>query len=245
MPRRKFKIIACNVMWRELCFFAARTGHAFAYRFLPYGLHGEPDGLRRELQQAIDASGDGYEALLLGYGLCSKGVEGIVARSTRLVIPRGHDCMTCFLGSKERYRAYFDSHPGTYWYTPGWIENHLPPGKERYETHYRQYAQTYGEENARYLMEMEQGWFREYSTAAYIDLGVGNSAGYEAFTRKCAAWLKWTFTRLDGDPGLVEGLVGGTWDADAFLVVEPGHEIRATHDERIMTSAPAAGTPCT
>jgi len=31
------------------------------------------------------------------YGLCSKGVEGITAQKTRLVIIKGHDCITCFL----------------------------------------------------------------------------------------------------------------------------------------------------
>jgi len=97
----------------------------FGFQFLEFGLHGEPAKLREELQKAIDATPDTFDAILLGYGLCSKGVEGITARKTRLVIMRGHDCITCFLGSRARYLEYFTAHPGTYWYSPGWIENHV------------------------------------------------------------------------------------------------------------------------
>ncbi len=176
LPGRHFSIIGCKVMWRELCHFAAASKNWFDFRFLPWGLHSEPSELRVEVQKAIDATPeDTYDAILLGYGLCSNGLMGIRARHTPLVIFRGHDCITCFLGSKERYRAYFDRKPGTYWYTPGWIENHRAPGRQRYEDARKHYAEKYGEDNADYLMEMEQDWFRKYTTAAYIDLGIGDT----------------------------------------------------------------------
>lgn len=49
---KHFKLIACNVMWRELCHFAATSMNRFDFQFLPWGLHGEPDKLR------IEASND-------------------------------------------------------------------------------------------------------------------------------------------------------------------------------------------
>ncbi len=238
MKNKKYKIISCNVLWRELCYFAALSKNEFDFKFLPYGLHGEPDQLRIELQKAIDQTEDNFDAILLGYGLCSKGVENITAKKTKLVITKGHDCITCFLGSREKYRKYFDSNPGTYWYTPGWIENHPAPGKERYETIYKDYLDKYGEDNAQYLMEMEQAWFREYSTAAYVDLGVGNTIEYEKYTQECAEWLKWKFDRLEGDSRLIKKFVDGDWDEESFLVIELGHTIKATNDEYIMKSVP-------
>jgi hypothetical protein len=45
-------------------------------------------------------------------------------------------------------------------------------------------VEKYGEDNARYLMEMEQSWFSNYRTAAYVDLDVGNARDYEAFTKE-------------------------------------------------------------
>ncbi|NCO36391.1 MAG: DUF1638 domain-containing protein [Armatimonadetes bacterium] len=239
MKPQHFKVVSCNVMWRELCYYAALSPNAFSLQFLPWGLHCEPDNLRREVQQAVDATDGSFDATLLGYGLCSKGVEGIVARDTRLVIVKGHDCITHFLGSKDRYRDYFDRNPGTYWYSPGWIENHLSPGEERYEVTYRNYVEKFGEDNAQYLMEMEQDWFRKYTTAAYVDLRIGNSSEYEAFTQHCADWLKWKFDRLEGDARLIHQLVNGDWNHDEFLIVEPGHKIEATNDHDIMRAVPS------
>jgi hypothetical protein len=84
-------------------------------------------------------------------------VVGLTSRRLPLVIPRGHDCVTLLIGSKERYREYFDTHRGIYWYSSGWIERTLQPGRERYELTRRHYMETYGEDNAEFLMEMEQG----------------------------------------------------------------------------------------
>jgi hypothetical protein len=233
MPQ--YKIIACHVLWRELCYYAARSRNVFHFRFLRQGLHNTPDALRAELQGAIDeADGENFSAILIGYGLCSNGLEGVVARHTRLVAIRGHDCITCLLGSKERYREYFDAHPGTYWYSPGWIETGSQPGKERYEQTYRSYVEKYGEDNAQYLMDTEQGWFRNYSNAAYTDLGLGNNEHYKAYTKECAKWLGWAYDELQGDPRLVRRFVEGEWNVGEFLIVEPGQKIVASHDGEII-----------
>ena len=236
MKNKKCKIISCNVFWRELCYFAAISKNEFEFQFLPWGLHCDPDQLRKDVQAAIDQTGCNCDAILLGYGLCSKGLVGITAREVRLVIAKGHDCITHFLGSKQRYKEYFNSNPGTYWYTPGWIENHLPPGKDRYEANYNNYLKKYGEDNAQYLMGMEQSWFKEYKTAAYVDLGIGNTAKYEEYTQDCAKYLKWKYDRLDGDATIIKNFVDGNWNEETFLIVEPGHMIKATNDENIMES---------
>jgi len=237
-------------MWRELCYFAALSPHDVDLQFLPWGLHNTPSLLNSEVQKAIDASyvlqtdpnsgpcdGECHpDAILLGYGLCSNGVVNLTARQVPLVIPRGHDCITCFLGSKERYQEYFDKHPGTYWYTPGWIENHLAPGEQRYTREYERYKEKYGEENAEYLIQMEQDWFHSYNNAAYTDMGLGNRDDYVTFTKECAAWLKWGFDDVKGDPRLIKALVSGEWDDRDFLVVQPGQKIVPTYDERIITA---------
>jgi len=235
MENRHLKLIACNVMWRELCHYAASSCNHFDLQFLSWGLHTEPDQLRIEAQRVIDSVPEKtFDAILLGYGLCSNGLVGIRAHNTPLVIFRGHDCITCFLGSKEKYREYFDRHPGTYWYTPGWIENHPAPGKERYENTYKHYVEKYGEDNAQYLMDMEQDWFRKYTTATYIDMGIGDTGQYETYTQECADWLNWEFDRLDGDPSLIERFVSGRWNPEDFLIVEPHHRIEATNDASIV-----------
>ena len=65
----------------------------------------------------------GYDAILLGYALCGRGTEGLRAGKTQLVLPRAHDCIGLLMGSRQRYQAYFDTHPGVYFRSPGWVEN--------------------------------------------------------------------------------------------------------------------------
>ncbi len=236
----KYKIIACRVLWREICFFAAQSRNSFDFCFLEQGLHNTPDLLRAKVQEAIDLTPGDYSAILLGYGLCSNGIVGVKARDIPLVIVRGHDCITHLLGSKEAYREYFDRHPGTYWYSPGWIETGTQPGRERYEQTLRQYLEKYGQDNAKYLMEMEQGWFREYNNAAYVDLGVSESAADRSYTQACAEWLKWSYDELRGDPRLIKKWLEGSRDEKDFLVVEPGQQVAASYDERIIKAVGAA-----
>ena len=56
-----------------------------------------------EVVAAVDAAK--YDAIILGYTLCSNGVVGLSAGSESPV-PR-HDCITLFLGGEERYLNYF------------------------------------------------------------------------------------------------------------------------------------------
>ncbi len=247
---KHYCVIACHVLWRELCHFAAQAPHSFSFRFLEQGLHETPDALRNQLQKTIDEEdGKNYDALLIGYGLCSNGLKGIRARTTPLVCVRAHDCITFLLGSKERYQRYFDTSPGTYWYTPGWIEDTPMPGPERYADALQRYTAQYGEENARYLMETAEAWYSQYSAAAYVDLAIGNQEPYRKYTQRCAAWLQWRCNILKGDPRLITALLNGPWPKNDFLIVEPGTVINPSYDTDIITTTapleetPAAPTP--
>lgn len=235
----KYHIVACHVLWRELCHYAALSGNVYTFHFLPQGLHNTPDILRADLQKAIDAAPEGTEAILVGYGLCSNGLVDIEARDVPLVVMRGHDCITFLLGSRQRYREYFDSHPGTYWYSPGWIDATLMPGSERHAKLRQSYVEQYGEENADYLMEMEQGWLKAYTYCTYVDLGFGDTERYKAYTRGCSEWLGWNYDCLKGDPKLVQDFLEGRWDNEDILVVRPGEKIAASHDERVLEAVPA------
>ncbi|MBX7260003.1 MAG: DUF1638 domain-containing protein [Candidatus Hydrogenedentes bacterium] len=230
----RYKLIACHVLWREFCHFASQGPNTIEFEFLEQGLHNTPDILRDRLQAAIDATDNKFDAVLIGYALCSNGIVGLTARHTPLVFLRGHDCITFLLGSKERYREYFDAHPGTYWYSPGWIDDTTMPGIDRYNSLLKQYVDTYGEENADFLMRMEQQWFTHYSNAAYVDLGFAKQDAYVEYTRECAKWLGWNCDTLKGDPRLVIHMLEGRWNDDDFLVLHPGESVALTYDERII-----------
>ena len=233
---KKYYVLSCHVLWRELCYYASISRNVFNFNFLQQGLHDTPEILRQQLQEAIDAVHGDYSAILIGYGLCSNGLAGIVARDTKLVIMRGHDCITFFLGSKQRYKEYFDQNPGTYWYSPGWIDtgSEPMPGKERLELLLETYKEKYGEENAEYLMQMEQHWINEYSNAAYVDLGFYDTTHYKEYTQKCAQELRWSYDEVEGNPNLIINFLDGNWNSSDFLIINPGEKVIATHDERII-----------
>jgi hypothetical protein len=228
MPGLNLKLVACKVLQREAYLCAARSPNLVDVEIMPQGLHNTPDKLRQEVQKALDQTDDQrgrpYDAILLGYGLCSNGIDGLVARIP-LVVPRAHDCITLLLGSLEKYKEYFDSHRGVYWYSPGWIEHGNQPGKKRYEQTLKEYRQKYGEENAQYLMELEHGWLKEYGWATYIDWGFGKADKYKKFTKECAEYLNWVYDELKGDRRLMQKLVDGDWDNELFLRVEAGRRI--------------------
>lgn len=232
-------MITCAVLELEIEAFARDLPHVTAIVKVEQGLHNEPDRLRRELQVVVDQVEREHapDAIVLGYGLCSRGVEGVCARSARIVLARAHDCITLLLGSKDRYADYVRRHPGTYWYSPGWNKHHIPPGEERHRRLLEQYVRQYGEDNAEFLMEQEQHWFKTYDRATFVDLGVSDAQTDEAYTARCAAWLGWGYDRQRGDPELLRALLSGPWDDERFLVLEPGQTVRMTADERIVEAA--------
>jgi hypothetical protein len=235
-PPRRLAILTCAVLEREMRHFAAGRQNVAHIHVIDQGLHDEPDRLRATLADAITQIERQHEpdAILLGYGLCSRGIEGITTTRATLVICRAHDCITLLLGCRKRYADYVAQHPGTYWYSPGWIEHSLMPGKQRYDRLYEQYRQRFGPDDARYLMDAEQGWFASYSRATFVDLSIGATDDHVAFTRRCADWLKWEYDRQHGDPALIEALLDGEWDEKRFCVLAPGQTIRLTADARVI-----------
>ncbi|MFZ2644000.1 MAG: DUF1638 domain-containing protein, partial [Verrucomicrobiia bacterium] len=112
----RIAVITCAVLEIEFNHFAQGLAHVIRVEVLEQGLHQYPDRLRRELQAAIDRveAGTDAEAIVLGYGVCSRGSEGVRTRRCKLVIARAHDCITHLLGCRERYARYVAEHPGTY-----------------------------------------------------------------------------------------------------------------------------------
>jgi len=234
----RYKLIACEILYRELCYHVALSPNIVDLQFLPKGLHdlGE-QGMSARLQQAIDAVEAGrYRAILLGYALCNNGIRGLRA-PLPMIVPRAHDCITLLLGSRQRYREAFEANPGTYFESTGWLErNEADQDRGRQlglQASYEDYARKYGEDNARYLVEGLGDGLHNYSAYAYIAT-VGEFRDYERLTREDAQARGWSCTRLEGEPGLLRRLVDGPWEESEFLVVPPGSHPAPSHDEGVL-----------
>jgi hypothetical protein len=240
----RLKCLGCEVLARELYFCAAHSPHIVDIELFRQGLHDTPTDLRVQLQQQIDASvGQGYAAVVLGYGLCGKATEGLQAKEIPLVLPRAHDCITLFLGSRERYQQEFESHPGTYWFANDYIERgkragstltmgSVGPQADTQEL-YAQYVTKYGKDNADYLIEVMGAWSKHYNRAVFVDMQVGDASAAEHKALENADQRGWQFERMVGDLILIRRTLDGDWEKD-FLILRPGEKVVASYDEQVI-----------
>lgn len=242
---KRLKLIACDVLFRECCACAARSPHRIDLEFLPKGLHDIGcEGMRARLQEAIDRVPEGdYAAVLLGYALCNNGIAGLRARGAPIVVPRAHDCITLFLGGRARYREVFESCPGAYFRTAGWLERGEAEGllgqlsmQERCGMNMtrEELVERYGEENADFLAEMLGQPLRNYTRVTFIEMGIEPDDAFERRAREEAREHGLSFEKLAGDMGILKRLLDGEWDGDDFLVVAPGQAIAARYDGSIV-----------
>jgi hypothetical protein len=242
----RIRVIACEVLFREICQCAARARSVIDLTFLRRGLHSNPDTLRDELQRVIDETDEECtEAIALGYGLCSNGAAGLRARGIPLVVPRAHDCITLLLGSREAYDVLFSQRPGTYYYSGGWVErgaDKVPRTAEDgagLDVPFEDLVAKYGLDNAQYLWELQSSWIKRYTHATYIDSGVGDTAPTRSYTQSIAQEHGWVYEDIPGELALLQDFLDGSWDDERFLTVPPGHIIIPTVDARVVRSEPA------
>ena len=245
----RLKAIICQVFTREMEAVCSRTPNAVDVEILTMGLHDLGAQMRPHLQERIVAADlAGYDAIVLAYGLCGRGTEGLRAAKTPLVLPRVHDCIGMLMGGRERYQEYFENHPGVYYRSPGWIEFQSPGstlepafaaskrvlGERR---SLEQLIEQYGDENGRYLFDQFTAYRRRYSGLTYISTGVEGDPGFRDQARGEAQTHGWAFDDFEGSLGLLQRLVDGDWDAVNFLIVPPGKTVRATGKETIVEAS--------
>jgi hypothetical protein len=246
----KFKFIGCEIVYREACMLAAQSPYRIDLEFLKKGLHDlKREEMNKRIQAAVDAvpESENYTAILLGYARCNDGLVGLTARSIPLVIPRAHDCITFFFGSRQEYQKYFDAHPGTFYHTTGWIERDNPnvPGSQGVmqqlglDMTYEEMVEKYGREDADYILQTLGGGLNQYTGICYLKTDVTDETPFIDASRKEAKKRNWNFELRQGNISLLKQLFSGQWDENDFLIVPPGHKIIARNDGTILAAVPA------
>jgi hypothetical protein len=251
------KVIACEIAFREIAYVAAQSRHLVDVEFLTQGLHDHPSQGREEVQKRIDALPAGkYDAILIGYGLCGNLIRGVRAVHTPLVVPRAHDCITMFLGSKERYQRLSEARPGSYYYTSGWLECLKRRGEKgspmdlRFlptraglnvanEAIFAEWVEKYGKDRAEYLMEVMGHWTESYTHGVLIDFDFTKPLHLHEQVETICQRRGWHFEQVEGDLHLLQRWLDGEWDADTFLVIRPGEAIAPSYDQGIIRGEPA------
>jgi hypothetical protein len=239
----RYIALTCEALARSVYAAAAVSPHTVSVQLFKQGLHNRPKGLRATLQEQIDAIEPGScDAVLLAYGMCGTATVGLTARHAPLVLPRAHDCITLYLGSRRRYNEEFLRHPGTYWYSLDYMERQEKGASVALgaasigddEEQYEQYVQKYGQETADMLMEEIRSWSRHYTRAAFIDLELNDGGVYAERAQAKAEKEGWVFERMQGDTRLMRMLIHGDWDPEEFLVVPPGQAIAQSYGDSVV-----------
>lgn len=217
MDYDKTLVMACATVIEEMMPILPEGMH---HQVLDFGLHVFPEKLRATLQAEIDAVSNDIDTILLGYGLCSQAVIGIIARKATLVVPRVDDCIAIFLGSRDAYSTQNRAEPGTYYLTKGWIEVGDTPFTE-----YDQMVMRLGQARADRVQKI---MLKNYTRLALINTGQYEMERYRDYARQTAERFGLRFEEIEGSNALVKKMVDGDWD-DEFVVVKPGETIRYNH----------------
>lgn len=214
----RIALVACRVLEPELG--AVRQDDPrITIHYLDQGLHRTPQGMADQVQEKVDAASEAADRVVLSYGLCSNGIVGVRAGKQGLVVPRAHDCITFFLGSLEAYLEDFNSRPGTYYLTPGWIAGRKDPlGIVENE-----YVPRYGRETAEWAMREE---LKHYQHIVLIDTGLQDMGSARKIARENARFFRMQYAEVDGRSlSYFKKLVYGPHESEAFIRLAAGEAV--------------------
>ena len=215
-------VIACQV-FQHLLEEHLPPGLAHSVTYLDYGLHRIPRNLGQKIQELLDSIQE-PSLVVLGYGLCGNGMNGVRAGRHILLIPRADDCIAILLGSYQAYQREFQSAPGTYYLSKGWLESGSNPLSE-----YQKYVEKYGSEKADWIMDQQ---YQNYKRLAFVAHNLQDLEQYrpqaEDVAKFCQRWGM-SYEEILGSEDFIKRLIQVAAALDSasedFLIIPPGGEI--------------------
>lgn len=208
-------LVACQVMEPELEWVRKDYPHVDIL-YLDQGLHRTPQKMADQVQALVDQAAETADRIVLGYGLCSNGIVGVAARKQDLIVPRCHDCIAFFLGSPEAYRIDFETRPGTYYLTPGWIAE----GKDPLTIIEDEYEPKFGRETAEWIKKEE---LKHYTHIVLIDTGVAEMEPLRKRAKENAEFFNMQYVEVEGKSlDYFVKLIQGPYREDEFIRLKPG-----------------------
>jgi hypothetical protein len=207
-------VLACAVFRHELDRLAPPGARVI---YLRQSLHRTPHVMAEAIQMELDRIAPGsVDKVVLAYGLCSNGIVGVKATRGKLLVPRSHDCIALFLGSYQKYREEHRKAPGTYYLTPGWIEEKKDPLGVMQE-----YTERISPEDAEWCMREE---LKNYTRVVLVDTGLISLEPFRPRTRENADFFGLAYEELQGSQRLLETLFSGEPE-EHFFVLQEGETV--------------------
>lgn len=231
-------ILSCEVLKPELEALAAKMENPPEIIFLSQRLHDYPEKLRAGVQEEIDrieSERPEITRVIMGYGLCGKGLTGVTAKRATLVFPRLHDCIPLIIGSHPDSAEASSREGATYWISAGWLDSFLAEFHLS-DTRFKKYAEKFGEKRAKRMVEAENALLDSYKLACHVrwpELG----DRYLQQAKDVAKATNLEYAEIKGNSAYVKALLNGADDEDLFLSVSPGQTLDMDVDGKIIISS--------
>lgn len=204
-------LIACSMLEDEIYKVYEEIGCNIPIIWMERRFHNTPERLKKKLQELIEEHQD-VDEILLSFGLCGNGTNGIVSPGTRLVMPKFDDCINMLLCRGKR-KARGLTETGSIYLTRGWTLD-----EEAILNQYEKNVRDYGEESAKMISEIMYG---SYKKITVIDTKCYDTEPVLAYAKKAAALLGLSAGTIEGSTGIIKQLLTGEW-GENFIVLEPG-----------------------
>lgn len=218
MPEKRV-IIACSTIRPELQAVMKALGCDDPVIFLDAQLHDRPDELRGAVQRELDQLTN-VDRVLMPFGYCGGTTVGLRTGDFELVLPKVDDCITLFLGSREKRKAVPDERY-TFFLTQGWLDS-----PRNILSEYQRLKEKYNQRRADRVMGAMYG---HYHAIGLVDHGLFPLEPQEETTDEIAALLHLERRTLPGTGSLLEKLLTGPYDDGSFLRIGPRSEVTKAH----------------
>lgn len=208
-------LIACSMMEDEINKVYEELNCDIPIVWVERGYHNTPEKLKEKLQELINEHQD-VDKILLTFGLCGNGTEGIVSENTTLVMPRFDDCINMLLCNGQR-KSRGLTETGSIYLTRGWTLD-----SEAILAQYDKYIEEYGEESADAIVEM---MYEHYEKLSVIDTESYDIAPVMEYARKAAELLDLKTQTVAGSTEMLKQLLAGQW-GENFIVKKPGEAVK-------------------
>ena len=228
-------LLACDVFRPELEMLAREGRELPQIIYLEARLHDIPDKLRKMVQDTVDAVEAEHEGednvILMGYGLCGRGLCGVTSRRATLVYPRVHDCISVIFGMAHSKDHSVSREGPIYWATPGMLECFMIEDHD-FEKLYAKYEEKFGPKKAARMVKVEKAVLQNYDSLTHI-VWPEMKGMYEESARKVADSIEIPYIEIPGTSGFFRALLEGGHD-ERFLRLGPGQSIDMDLDGSII-----------
>lgn len=205
------KIITCRAVAPVL---AQMLGDENPLTVLDVALHLQPDKLRQAILDSVASLEEDGATILMGYGLCGRGLEGVFSAKSTLVLPKVDDCVGMLLGSRARHQRVLSEYPGSYFMEPRWLENELNIFEEM-----KKGLDHVTPERRKQLLRVA---LKHYKRLVMLKGRGRIPREAERRCRMLAGEYEMEFTCMVQDLSLVDKLLHGPWDGPDFIKAAPG-----------------------